>query len=198
MMEFIKELKEARLIRTKDDLKFTYREVCDHAYIILLTLDFLSKIKQGKDIAQKYAKLTASYINYKEFRTSATDLYNLIYFIEETPENVETIFGSEDSKKLRMQTQIPRMELNRWLLKLDDNNKDLYFLMRLEQALNVNSSELKDIRRILQFRNPSPSDIRQVSSRIMNVIRFKMPLLDLRQEIEDVLNNGKITYIKEK
>lgn len=197
MMDFIKELKEARLIRTKDDLKFTYREVCDHAYIILLTLDFLSKIKQGKDIAQKYARQTASYINYKEFRTSATDLYNLIYFIEETPENVETIFGSEDNKKLRMQTQIPRMELNRWLLKLDDN-KDLYFLMRLEQALNVNSSELKDIRRILQFRSPSPSDIRQVSSRIMNVIRFKMPLLDLRQEIEEILNSGKITYIKEK
>jgi hypothetical protein len=189
LITFIKELHEARMIRTVGDLNISFSEVCENLYLVLLTLEFLTRSAKGRKLADTYARQTASYINYKEFRPSATDLYNLIYFVEETPEQVEKIFKSEDAKKLRQITTIPRMELNRWLLKVgDETTKDYYFFMRLEQALNVKSADLKEIRRLLSLRNPSSSDNRNLALRILNVYRFKMPLLDIRQEIEDILS----------
>jgi hypothetical protein len=194
---FIKELAEARLIRTRDDLRYSYKEVCEHMYLIVMTLEFLSRLKKGRDVAKKYAKSTASYINYTEFRTSATDLYNFIYFIQETPDNVRRLFQSDDAKQQRERTQLPQMELNRWLIKLaDHDSSDFYFLMRLEQALNISSSDLKEIRRVLSFRNPVDSDIKHLSYRILNSFRSRMPLWDLKQELETILSGEKLDIIK--
>jgi hypothetical protein len=196
-MNFVKELHEARLIRTVDDLKYSYSEVCENLMTVVLVLDFLSRLKEGKDIAERYSRQTASYINYTEFRVSATDLYNLIYFVQAEPDTVQLLFGSEDSKRMRMQTQLPRMELNRWLMQLaSPYSKDLYFFVRLEQALNVKNSEIKDIRRMISIQNPSISDLRSISLRLLNLFRNKMPLFDIRSEIEQVLSSGKYTYIK--
>lgn len=195
-MSFIQELKEARLIRTKDDLKFSYSEVCEQLYLIILALDFLSRLKQGRDLARNYAAATARYVNYSEFKTGGTDLYNLIYFVTEKPEFIEDIFGSGDAKKLREKTHLPQMELNRWLLKINNNeSRDMYFFMRLEQALNVTSSESRDIRRMLSFRNPTQQDLSMITARLLNAFRQKTPLLDLRQDLEQILSGGKYTYI---
>jgi hypothetical protein len=196
-MQFIKELHEARLIRTRNDLKYSYKEVCEHLYLIILALDFLSKLKRGQDMAKKYARSTASYINYTEFRTSATDLYNLIYFVDEKPDTVRQLFQSDEAKTLREKTHIPRMELNRWLIKLTDvGSRDFYFLMRMEQALNISSSELKEIRRMLSFTSPTDSDLKNVAYKIVNSFRSRMPLWDLRQDLESVLTSGKLDIIK--
>jgi hypothetical protein len=196
-MEFVKELHEARLIRTKDDLHFSYSEVCEHLYIAILALEFLSRLRKGKDLAKNYATKTASYINYTEFRTSATDMYNLIYFVQESPEFIEQIFASADAKILRQKTQLPRMELNRWLLKLDDpQSRDMYFFMRLEQALNISNSDTKDIRRMLSYKNPSDSDLRMIASRILNVFRSRLPMFDIKSELEAVLSDNKLQYTK--
>ena len=60
------------------------------------------------------------------------EIQDLIYFCQADPDAVQALFGSEDSKKLRMQTQLPRMELNRWLLQVaNPYSRDLYFFMRL-------------------------------------------------------------------
>ena len=196
-MEFVKELHEARLIRTRNELKYSYSEVCEYLYLVVLTLDFLSRIKEGRVIAERYARATASYINYTEFRTSATDLYNLIYFVQEDPDKVEKLFGSEDSKKLRLITQLPRMELNRWLIKVrDPHSRELYFFLKLEQALNVKSGEIKDIRRMLSANHPSNQDLTIISYRILNFFRQKLSLFDLKPDIEQVLSQGKYTYMR--
>jgi hypothetical protein len=195
-MQFIRELKEARLIKDKSDIKFSYSEVCEHLYLVILALAFISRLKQGEKIAKKYADQTASYINYNEFKTNATDLYNLIYFVQEKPEFIEKIFSSGDAKKLREKTHLPRMELNRWLLKIDQSeSRDMYFLMRLEQALNITNSEGKDIRRMLSYKNPTSQDLSLISARLLNAFRQKTPLLDLRQDLEQILSGGKYTYI---
>ena len=194
---FIKELNEARLIRSREDLKYSYKEICEHLMLVLLTIEFLSRIKEGKDLAETYARTTASYINYTEFRSSATDLYNFIYFVQADPDEVEKIFKSKDARELRLKTQIPRMELNRWLMQVSDNqSKDLYFFMRLEQALNIQNGDIKDIRRMLAYYNPSNSDLQQIAYRILNILRNKIPTFDLRFEAERILSNGKYTYIR--
>lgn len=196
-MEFVKELHEARLIRSKEDLYYSYSDICEYLYLTVLTLDFLSRIKEGRKLAERYAQATASYINYTEFRSSATDLYNMIYFVQETPEQVEKIFHSEDSKKLRLMTQLPRMELNRWLLQVTSTeSRSLYFFVRLEQALNIKSSEIKDLRRMLAYKNPSDQDLSTIGHRIINLFRHKMPMFDLKSELEQILSPGKYTLIK--
>lgn len=197
MMEFVKELHEARLLKTKEDLRLSFSEVCDNLYCIILALEFLSRTKQGKSLAQRYASLTSSYINYSEFRTAATDLYNLLYFVQETPEQVEKIFHSEDARRLREKTQLPRMELNRWLINIaSPYSRDMYFIMRVERSLNITSNDLREIRRLLMYKNPTNTDLEIISTRLLNFVRFKMPLLDLKPELEQVLNNRKYTYIK--
>jgi hypothetical protein len=194
-MEFVKELHEARLIRTQGDLRLSFSEVCDNLYYIILVLEFLSRIKQGRGLAERYSSLTSSYINYTEFRTAATDLYNLLYFVQSTPTEVEKIFNSEDARRLREKTQLPRMELNRWLINIA-NNRDMYFIMRVERALNITSNDLREIRRLLMYKNPSNTDLDIIATRLLNFVRFKMPLLDLKPDLEQVLNNRKYTYIK--
>lgn len=197
MISFIKELHEARLMRTGEDLRYSYSELCSYVYLTVLTLEFVSRLTRGTDLAKKYASQTASYINYSEFRSSATDLYNFIYFVQETPEHVEKLFQSADAKSLRQRTQLPRMELNRWLLKLDDvHNRDIGFLMRLEQALNVSNSDLKDIRRTLSMKFPSDSDLKSIAFRILNIYRSKLPTFDLLPDLESLLSDGKLEYIK--
>lgn len=197
MMEFVKQLHEARLLRIEGDLKLSFSEVCDNLYYIVLALEFLSRIKQGKGLSEKYASLTSSYINYNEFRTAATDLYNLLYFVQLTPEKVEHTFHSEDARRLREKTQVPRMELNRWLINIaSPYSRDMYFIMRVERALNITSTDLREIRRMLMYKNPSNTDLDILATRLLNFVRFKMPLLDLKPDLEQVLNNRKYTYIK--
>jgi hypothetical protein len=197
MMEFVKELHEARLLKTQGDLKLSFSEVCDNIYYVILALEFLSRIKQGKGLSERYASLTSSYINYSEFKTSATDLYNLLYFVQQSPSEVEKTFNSEDARRLREKTQLPRMELNRWLINISSlYSRDMYFIMRIEQALNITSTDLREIRRLLMYKEPSNTDLDILATRLLNYVRFKMPLLDLKPDLEQVLNSRKYTYIK--
>lgn len=193
MMNFIKELKEARLIRAETDVRYSYTDVCENLYLVLLTLEFLHRTKQGKQFAQSYAGKSAAYILYNEFRVNATDLYNLIYLVQASPERIEKIFKNEDSRSLREKTHLPVLQINRYLLNLA--SEDIYFFMRLEQLLGIKNTDYKEIRRLLSFKNPSNSDLVNISARIMNAIRYKMPTLDIRQEIENILSSKKYDYI---
>lgn len=193
LTNFIKDLYESRMIRSEGDLKLEYSEVCANLFLTVLTIDFLSRTQKGLGIAKEYANRTASYINYSEFRSSATDLYNLIYFVQANPSTVEKLFNSEDSKKLREITHLPRMELNRWLMKIDSEHvKDLYFFSRLEQALHITDSSLKDIRRMLQIKSLNSSDVRTLASKILAEYRRRIPTFDLRNQIEQVLTAYRI------
>lgn len=193
MMNFIKEIQEARLVRNEQDQRQSYTEVCENLYLLLLTIEFLNRISDGKQLAESYARSTAGYTLYQEFRTSATDLYNMIYFVQASPEKVEEIFDSADAKKLREKTHLPILQLNRWLLKTE--SEDMYFFMRLENAMSITDTDCKEIRRLLSYKNPSETDLRSIASRILNALRFKIPLLDIRQDIENILNK-KLTYVR--
>ena len=195
MMRFMREIKESRYIQSKFDVKITYSNMCEALYLSVLTLEFLSRTKQGKDVADRYAKLTASYTLYDQFRFSSTDMYNFIYYVNASPAEVETIFKSAEAKTLREKTHLPLMALNGWLLSLlREANRDLYFFMRLEQALSIASSDLKEIRRMLSYQNATNSDINNMAYRIANAYRSKMPMFDLLPEIERVLAPGKLDY----
>jgi hypothetical protein len=190
MMSFIKELKEARMLRSESDLKLTYSGACELLYLTVLTLEFLSRLKNGKKIAERYAKTTCMYSNYTEFRSGATDLHNLVYFVQADPRRVEQIFHSSDARKARERIHLPTMALNGWLYTINsESSRNVYFLMQLEQALGINTALYKEIRRLLSYNNPVDSDVSNTASRILNAYRTYMPQFDLLQDIDQVLSN---------
>lgn len=189
MMQFMKELSEARMIRSSGDLKnTTYADTCENLYLTVLTLEFLNRFKKTRSIAVNYAKQTAAYSNYTEFRLSGTDLYNIIYLVDSSPENIEEKFG-KDAAALRKQIHLPTMGLNRWLLSIDgSSSRESNFLIRLEQALKVYNSDYKEIRRYLDSKTIANADIARIKTKILYYFRLKMKMSDLLPTLESVLN----------
>lgn len=189
LMSFVKELQEARLIRGASDIgRMNYSDACENLYLSVLTLEFLTRFKETKAAAVQYARQTAAYNNYREFRLSGTDLYNLIHFVDADPETVARAFSSKDAGKLREQTHLPTMSLNGWLLSLDGSStRDSGFLMRLEQSLRVYNSDYKEIRRFLSSNTIAPSDISRIKTKILYYFRAKMSMSDMLPNLESVL-----------
>lgn len=189
MMQFMKEISEARMIRNSGDLKqTTYADTCENLYLTVLTLEFLSRFKSTKGLAINYAKQTAAYTNYNEFRISGTDLYNMIYLVDSSAENIEEKFG-KDAASLRKQIHLPTMGLNRWLLSIDGSgSREAAFLIRLEQALKVYNSDYKELRRYLDSKTLSNADIARIKTKILYYFRSKMRMSDLLPSLESQLN----------
>jgi hypothetical protein len=194
MISFITELHEARMIFKQSDVRITFEEACERLYICILLLEFMSRIKQTKELAKKYADSTTSYYNYQNFRSNGTDMYNLMYFVTTDADNVAKIFNSADAAEKRKKTHLPLMALNGYLTGLGNpSNRDIYFIMRVEAFLNVTNTGSKEIRRLLSYQNPTQTDVQNTAYRILNEFRNKMPTFDLMSEIERKLT-GPLTY----
>lgn len=195
MMSFLKELNEARLLYSEADLRISYKETCENLYLMLLAIEFMAHCKQTRSIVQRYAQQTTQWYPYNQFRSSGTDLHNFISFVAAEPARVEKLYGPS-GRADRERTQLPLMALNGYLTSITNpGNRDIYFLMRVESALSINSSTSKDIRRILSYHNPTDSDMAQLASRILNEFRNRMPNFDLLPEMSQHLDK-KLTFDK--
>ena len=195
MMSFLKQLNEARLLYSEADLRISYKETCENLYMMLLAVEFMAHCKQTKSIAQKYAQQTVQWYPYNQFRSSGTDLHNFISFVIADNSRIEKLYGAS-AKADRERTQLPVMALNGYLTSLTNpGNRDIYFIMRVEQALSINSSISKDIRRMLAYHNPSDTDMQQLASRILNEFRNRMPNFDLLPEMSQHFDK-KLTFDK--
>lgn len=185
-LNFIKELKEARLLHSENDVRTTYTETCENLYLALLALEFMAHCKETKSAAKKYATETTKWgVEYREFRTSATDLYNLIYLVSTSPARVKHIFKTDDAGIQREKTHLPVMQLNGYLTSLTNTgNRDIHFVMRLEQALSIKNSNSKEIRRLLSYHNPTASDLTHLSYRLLNEFRNRIHSFDLLADME--------------
>jgi len=198
MMSFIKELHEARIIQNEADVKLTFKEACESVYLCVLALEFLSRLKKGQDAAVNYARQTTQYSGYTEFRSSATDLHNFIFFVTAPSNRVEKIFNSSQAKQARERTFLPVTALNGWLHGLPGNSgRGDYFYMQLEQALSIENYEYKEIRRMLSYRDPLDSDVQQMAYRILNSFRNRLANFDLLPVLVQHLQNPQ-SYNREK
>lgn len=188
-MSFMRELSEARLLMNPNDIKTSYNDTCENLYLVLLAIEFMAHCSQTKNVAKRYAQETVKWgVEYKEFRSSATDLYNMIYLVQAPPAKVKAIFKSDDAAGLREKTHLPLMQLNGYLTSLTNSgNRDIYFLTRLESILGIKNSNSKEIRRMISYHNPTDSDMRTTAYRIMNEFRNRLFTLDLMPEMEKFL-----------
>ena len=82
MMEFIKDINEARMTRDSSNARvLTYTDCCERLYLSMLVLEMLRKYPMFSNIVRVYAKKTSGHDSYRYFRSNGTDLYNFIYYV---------------------------------------------------------------------------------------------------------------------
>ena len=79
MMEFIKDINEARMTRDSSNARvLTYTDCCERLYLTMLVLEMLRKYPPFSNTVRVYAKKTSGHDSYRYFRSNGTDLYNFI------------------------------------------------------------------------------------------------------------------------
>ena len=80
-MDFIKEITESRMTRDSQNQKnLTYSDCCERLYLSLLAIEMMRNYPTSSPVVQKYCK-SSMHHNYKDFKISGTDVYNLLYFL---------------------------------------------------------------------------------------------------------------------
>lgn len=189
MMDFVKDLHEARMTRNSQNQKvLTYNDCCERMYLIMLVLEVLTKFADFRGKAQSYARLTAKYEGYNIFRMSATDLYNFIYFITGDDTALDKLKDPGAAKKIRQTTRFPTMQANAYITRLANGGvtKNAAELMiKLEGALNINNAEYKAVRRIVtNFDKASTVEKKNAISRLLIASRAKLRSSDIIDEFE--------------
>lgn len=188
-MDFLKDLYEARMTRNSNNVKvLTYTDCCERLYLSLLVLELLQLYPQYRNTAARYARKTTVYTGYDKFSTSSTDLYNFIYFVRGTKEDVARLKDPDAAWSIRERTTLPTMAVNRYLQKLANgttHDQTSALFMKVESALHINNSSYKNIRRnLMSFNKLDHSTKQDIVSLLLIACRAKLRNSDLIDDIE--------------
>lgn len=203
-MDFIKELHEARLTRNSSNVKeLTYTDCCERTYLILLTLELMSKFAGGREFVKSYAKKTVAYSNYKDFRMGATDLHNFIYYISGDERALSQLKDVDNAKDLRQRTTFPTMRVNGYLHSFNGTkpySSVSQLFLDLESALDIKSPTYKDIRRVVvNLRGANKTELRTAVTKLLFGVRAKLRSSDVISDLEKfaALNDLESNYVSD-
>lgn len=192
-MNFIKDLKEARMLRDKNDqLSLTYADAKEKTYLILLILETMRNFKSFKSIAAAYSRKTIRYDNYKHFRPESTDLHNLIYFVVGDEAALDRLKNPGEAKKQRKVTTVPQMALTRYIRNIsnlsDTHTSDSTFMNQLESSLKIQNSDYKTLRRnIMNLNRLDNAEVKKTITRLMFAARAKLSDSDLMSDFSKLV-----------
>lgn len=194
-MDFIKELYEARMTRGDNNQReLTFNDVCERLYLSICILDLVYKYPQYKMDVMKYAKATSGWPNYTNFRPTASDLHNFIYFATGNEEVMQKLKDPEAAWRLRQTRTIPVLKLNRYLTAISYgrtlDRADKSFLFDIETTLGIDNSDYRRTRRdIMNWDKLNGSDRRQAATRLLLASRAKLGNSDLHPILERLVND---------
>ena len=188
MMEFIKDMHEARMTRSTGTLKsLTYTDCCERLYLSVLILEALNQYAYFRRTASEYAKRTTGYETFKAYRMSGTDLYNLAYFVNGDEDAMNKLKDPSAAKAMRQRTNLPLMQLNGWLKSIASSHQytqTSQFLIKLEGGLNISNADYKIVRRNLtRYRSLSTKDKENTITRLLIAARAKLRTSDLVDDL---------------
>lgn len=192
-MDFIKQIHEARMTRgSTNQRELTYTDVCDRLYLSICILDLAYKYKSFAGEASRYVKRATDYSNYNVFRSSAPDLYNLIYFANGDKAAIDKLKDPGQAWKLRSNRNIPILKLNRYLTAISYGRElqasDKSILMELENTLGISDGNMRTVRRnIMNWHKQSLFDKRDTVTKLVVASRTKMPNSDLHPLLEKIV-----------
>ena len=188
-VEFIRELAEARMTRSSGRTeRLSYKDVCERAYLGLLVIELLRQYPRFRDRAARYAQDTVKYSGFDNFRMSATDLYNFLYFITGDEKAMERLRDPEAAFEIRQQTTLPEMAVLRYLRKVARKREPeqvAQLFMRLEKILYINQPQYKSIRRtITNLSGTSKAGRESAVTKLLFAVRAKLRSSDLIEDLE--------------
>ena len=149
--EFIKEITEARMFRTRDQIaKQGARNLTDHLFVGLMSLYAMSNDYKYAPVAKEYAKRTAQFGNFNRPSPSGTDLYQTLYSIQRP----EELMPAERDKMLMNKVKVDMPRIKRFLNNVKRGNvsqsEAQQFFFKLERDLKIQDPKLRAARRLTQ------------------------------------------------
>lgn len=153
MMEFIKDIHEAKMLRDDKNARvLTYTDCCERLYLSLLCLEMMRHYPKYNAFVKRYAATTTNKNNYNIFRMFSTDVHNFIYFVVGDEDALDKLKDPKAAKLLRTKTHLSTMALNRYLSQLANNTEPKgvsKLFIKLESELNIKDPGYKNIRRLV-------------------------------------------------
>lgn len=190
-MEFFRELAEARMTRTSSlTEKLTYKDVCENAYLCLLILELLRQYPRFAKKAQEYAKDTAKYSGFDNFRMTATDLYNFLYFVTGDKDALQRLKNPQQAQESRNKTSLPELAVMRYLRKVGSGStpEQVHQLfIRLEKVLDIKNPNIRKVRRtVTNLATTSKIDRESAVKQLLQIARKQIKTSDLIRHVEDL------------
>jgi hypothetical protein len=164
---FREELAEARYIRTpRDTVGRSSDNIAESFFEHLLVLQQMRF--ENPAFAKKYAKETLRFMSFTNVRTGATDLHNLASILN-NPSKFANNMGSSNLRfdELAFKRYLRNIIEDRYL-----PGQDRAFFMKTQKNLGINSSLLKQARRLVSdYGLTSGSERSAVSARMINAFR---------------------------
>lgn len=151
-LKLINELNESSQYRSKSAFSgTTARVVCDHAFMDMIGIWIMFNEFEFNPAAQDYAARTVTFNRFTNYRQMGTDLYLNMHVI--TEQRIDLLNTAADSALLtRIQLDVP--QIVRYLRSASRNNMSkaltMQTLQRLENALYIENSNYRSIRRLAQ------------------------------------------------
>lgn len=168
MLEFIEEIKEARMFRSRETLNGkTAEELGQLLYIMFLMVEIMrnEQTKWTKD----YIDNTMADEQFTSMRSNSTDLHNII-----------AVLANQDkfSTKIASNTKIspPLLQIKRYFRDIINDRKsqgnDRAFFKNLEDFLKIKNSTLKHLRRtVADWTQSSTTEKHTVKVELKNIVK---------------------------
>jgi len=189
MMEFIKELHEARMTKGSSNVaQLTYTDCGERMYLLLLALEVMRLYPAFRPIVQRYAKSTVMFDNYKYYLSSGTDLYNFIYFLVGDDSAQAKLKDPQAAAALKQRTRIPLAALTRHIQALAQGREPSLvtkLFIDIEGAIRLPTQDYKKIRRgIKDFPRLTAKERQTLVTRLIFAVRAKLRSSDFINSFE--------------
>ena len=182
-MDFIKEITEARMTRdSQNQRNMSYSDCCERLYLSILAIEMMRNYPSASPVVQKYCKGSIHH-NYKDFKISGTDVYNLLYFLRGDDNALQKLKDPEAAKRMQASLQVPVEEVRRYLSAVSKGlnpSSIQQMFMRLETGLDIKNTDYRGIRRSLSnYTKLNSLDKRNLATRLLYAMRAKLRNSDL-------------------
>jgi len=182
---FLKYVSEGKVIRRHSDLqRYTFPEVAERIYLSFLALALMSQNKDTAGFVKAYATQTMAKGTFDQVRMINNDLSNMLAIVSGDPEITKKLKNKNQAQAMRQRQPVPVMALRRYLRSWEEHYKNL---THLERALNIQDTNLRNIRRAVANYNKLNSRLKmQTLHRLQQQLQSKLPNTDILRKFKEL------------
>ena len=187
---FLKYVVEGRIVRRPGDLqRYTFQEICEKIYLSFLGISLLKNFSQTANWVKSYSRETITYGDFDKVRYSANDLHNMLAVVDGDPAITQKLSNKNAALALRQRISLPTLAVKRYLRML---NSDYEFLASLERALQIKSTDYKNLRLAIASFNTLDGRRKKVAvTRMLQAVRAKLSGTDIARKVEEISKKQK-------